>query len=297
MENFASKVKAYIPIILTTVLWGSMGVPASYAVQEVPPLLLLAGRSLIAVFFLCPLVLFRYGTIKPFKGDWLNLFLLGILGVLLNNYLYFWALQHTTLTNCAILFASSPIMTALLAALFLKEPLRQSRALGMVLAFGGVVMLLTRGRIEALFSSSVNLGDVAQLLSAFCASMLAILGKRIRRTSAECVVLWLMIVGGVSALILFFSMGGRLPRQLSFRALWSLGYLGVLCSCVGYIAQQISVKTIGAAASSAFLNGIPPITLLNAALFLHEEISLFQLACMIVIFAGVVLNARNQNIL
>ena len=43
--KFAEKLRLYLPIICVMLLWGSMGIPSTYALQELTPLGLLCLRS------------------------------------------------------------------------------------------------------------------------------------------------------------------------------------------------------------------------------------------------------------
>lgn len=285
----------YVPILLVMLFWGSMGIPSTYAVAEFSPLSVLCLRSGIAAAVLFPAVRRRHGSVCPASGEGGLLIVLSVIGVVCCNYLYFFAVQHTTLTNVAILYALGPIITTVLAFFFLREKVRQSRALGIVLAFLGVVALITDGHLEALGAIGFNQGDVAELLSSLCLAVYTILSKRLRKIPADCVVFWLMAIGFIVTLPMVLWTEGGISLHVSRQALASVLYLGILCSGMGYLLQQRSIQTIGASTSAAFLNGISPITVLSAALILKEQITLVQVACMLVVFLGLFLNAKNQN--
>ena len=50
--KFAEKLRLYLPIICVMLLWGSMGIPSTYALQELTPLGLLCLRSGVAAALL-----------------------------------------------------------------------------------------------------------------------------------------------------------------------------------------------------------------------------------------------------
>lgn len=284
---------AYVPILLVMLIWGSMGIPSTYAVEEFSPMAVLCLRSGVGAAVLFPFVWRRHRTVRPGEGEGLLLAALSVIGVVLCNYLYFYAVQHTSLTNVATLYALGPVITTVLAAVFLRETVRQSRILGILLAFFGVAALLTNGHIGALLANGFNRGDGAEFLSSACLAVYTILSRRIRRTPADCAVFWLMAVGFAVTLPLVWLTDGGFPAAVSWRGIASAAYLGVLCSGAGYLLQQRSIQTIGASASAAFLNGISPITILTAAVILGEEVTLVQIGCIFVVFFGLFLNARN----
>ena len=289
-------IRDYIPIIFVMLFWGSMGIPSTYAVEEFTPLAVLCLRSGIAALVLFPFVWRRRGSVRPAAGEGGLLILLSLIGVVACNYLYFFAVQHTALTHVATLYALGPSITTVLAAVFLKEKIHQSRLLGIILAFAGVAVLITNGHPEELFSSGFSKGDAAELASSLCLAVYTVLSKKVRKTPADCVVFWLMAVSFLTTLPMVYLLEGGLPFPVSGRAAASVVYLGVLCSGMGYLLQQRSIQSIGASTSAAFLNGISPITILTAAVVLKEELSLVQVGCMAVVFAGLLLNTKNCSL-
>ena len=296
MNGRAGAAVKYLPILLVMVFWGSMGVPSTYAVAELSPLWVLCLRSGIAVMVLFPAALRRNRGLRPAPGEGGLLAVLSLVGVVGCNYLYYYAVQNTALANVAILYALGPIITTVLAGIFLKETVRQGRCLGIVLAFAGVAALITNGDISAVFSIHFNRGDLAELGSASCLAAYTILSRRLKKTPPECAVFWLMLIAFAATLPMALVLEGGPGPHISIRGILSLLYLGVLCSGLGYLLQQCSIRQIGASASAAFLNGISPITILTAALILGEHVTFTQVLCMAVVFSGLYLNASNQNL-
>ena len=296
MNGRAGAAVKYLPILLVMVFWGSMGVPSTYAVAELSPLWVLCLRSGIAVMVLFPAALRRNRGLRPAPGEGGLLAVLSLVGVVGCNYLYYYAVQNTALANVAILYALGPIITTVLAGIFLKETVRQGRCLGIVLAFAGVAALITNGDISAVFSIHFNRGDLAELGSASCLAAYTILSRRLKKTPPECAVFWLMLIAFAATLPMALVLEGGPGPHISIRGILSLLYLGVLCSGLGYLLQQCSIRQIGASASAACLNGISPITILTAALILGEHVTFNQVLCMAVVFSGLYLNASNQNL-
>ena len=112
MDNRNSPLYLYWPMTMTLLMWGFMNVPTAFALAEMSPLQLLLLRTAIAVVILAPLALLRDGLLLPVKGDRVTDALMGLSGVVLNNVCFFNAMRLTSLTNVAILFATSPLITA-----------------------------------------------------------------------------------------------------------------------------------------------------------------------------------------
>lgn len=280
---------------LTLLLWGFMNVPTVFALKEMPPLQLLVSRTAIATAILAPLAWSLEGRLLPERGDRLTAALMGLSGVAGNNTCYFYAIKYTSLTNVAILYATSPLITALLARVFLGEKLTPRRVLGIALAFGGAVTLLCRGDLSLLTSFSLNRGDQIELGAAFCSSVMTILGRKIRRTPPITVTLCNMFTGFVAAAVLILAVGEPVNLSLSPRAFWGMLYIGIFASGFAYLCQQISIQRIGAGATSAFLNASPALSIIGATAFLGESIAIIQVVSAAVIFAGIFLNAGHAH--
>ena len=294
MCNTVRQLRPYLPILCVMVLWGSMGIVSTRALAEFSPLFVLCLRSGFGALTLLPFAL-RMG-LRPAAGERGLLVILSLLGVVLCNYLYFNALQLTQMTSVAIIYATSPLITVVLAAILLREPIRQSRLLGLLAAFSGVVLLLLGGEGGEMAFPVPGKGELAALLSVLCLSLYTIFSRRLKRTPPACAVFWMMAVSFLSTFPLVPLSGWETGPAASGWAWLSVFYLGVFCSGFGYLLQQKSIAAVGASASSAFLNGISPITILTAAVFLGEPIRPSQLFCMSAIMLGVVLNAANRDI-
>ena len=146
MENRNSPLYLYWPLTMTLLMWGFMNVPTAFALAEMAPLQLLLLRTAIAVLILAPLARLRDGLLLPLPGDRITAALMGLSGVFFNNVFFFNAMKRTSLTNVAILFATSPFITAVLARIFLGERLTLRRVLGIVIALAGCYQGMRCGR-------------------------------------------------------------------------------------------------------------------------------------------------------
>lgn len=108
-----------------------------------PLVLLRAGLAGLLLAALVPLGV-GGGTRPEWRpGDLLRLAALGVLIVPLNQMLFFVGLQRTTAAHAALLYGLTPAMVLLLGVARGTERLTRTRVLGIVLAFAGVVFVLT----------------------------------------------------------------------------------------------------------------------------------------------------------
>lgn len=284
----------YVPMTVTIALWSGTYIAGKFAVAELEPSSLLFLRYMAASAIIIPMMMFfEPGRWRLGFKDSLPLFAVGLTGMFGNNIFFFLALKYTSVMNASIIFAITPFITTVLAAMFAGEPLEIKRLGAIAVALSGVILLLTGGDMSVLRTMEFNKGDLYEVLAAFCAAASTVIARKVAfRYSPLVVTGYGMIAAAIFAFPLAaMEMSATTLSSISSRGWISLAYLTVLASCVGYLLQQISVKKIGASRTAAFINLSPAMTIGLAALFLGETISLIQGLSAGIIVAGVALNA------
>lgn len=111
--------KAYAWLTVCVLVWGSNFVFGKMLVQEFSPALLTMIRLLFIVLFLLGIALYKKHFRPVNKSDLLIICLLGIIGVFINQWSFFVGLQTADPTTSALILATTPILTGVLAAIFL----------------------------------------------------------------------------------------------------------------------------------------------------------------------------------
>ncbi|WP_315814330.1 DMT family transporter [Paraflavitalea speifideaquila] len=103
----------------------------------------------------------------------------GLTGVSLFNTFVYIAGHHSPAINLALIgTTSSPVFAIILAAIFLKEPIKPLRIVGLLLCLGGIVWLLSQGSWERLKAFRFSAGDGWVLLGALSFAIYNIMVKR-----------------------------------------------------------------------------------------------------------------------
>ncbi len=284
----------YIPMTVAIALWSGTYIAGKFAVTDMTPTVLLLFRYVAASVAILPaMLIFEPDKCRLGTRDIVPLMAIGLTGMFGNNLFFFLALKYTSVMNASIIFAVTPFLTAILAAVFVGEPLEIKRIGAIAVALSGVLLLLTGGDLSVLRTMSFNRGDLYELLAALCAASYTVIARKIAfRYSPLIVTGYGMITAAIFALpIAIGGISSGTFSSISARGWGSLVYLAVLASCVAYLLQQLSVKRIGANRTAAFINLSPAMTIVLAALFLGERISPIQGISAMIIVAGVALNA------
>ena len=157
------KIKHWLVFILLGAIWSSSFMWIKIAVQEVGPMTLVAFRVLLGLIFGFIVVSIQ-GVQWPrnFKG-WLPLLVLGITNSAVPFFLISWGEKSIDSAVAAILDATVPLFTIVLAHFLLgDDKMTLPKVLGLLIGFTGVVVLLSKD-IGA--SPSSLLGQAAVVLA------------------------------------------------------------------------------------------------------------------------------------
>jgi drug/metabolite transporter (DMT)-like permease len=130
-----------ISIILLGALWGGSFLFMRIAVPEMGPVLLIEMRVLIAALVLLPLLIWR-GKMGEMWRNGRKLFVVGLLNAALPLVLFAYATLSVSAGFAAILNTTVTFWTAIVAVIWLRERISFMAVLGMVVGFGGVVILV-----------------------------------------------------------------------------------------------------------------------------------------------------------
>jgi drug/metabolite transporter (DMT)-like permease len=123
-------------------LWGSAFVPSKIGVLESSPLWFLVVRFAVSGALTLVIALAAGAKFPSDRKGWLAVVLLGVL----TNAIYlgcnYEALRHLAAGVGAVVTSTNPLLLALAAPYFLREPLTRRKVLGLSLGFAGVVAIM-----------------------------------------------------------------------------------------------------------------------------------------------------------
>ncbi len=270
------------------VLLNGSSFPATKAgLAHLPPLLFASVRYTLGALLLLSYARLRIAYWRPHtRSDWYatlwgGVFMVGGIGLL------FVGQQYTTSGVAAVLTCSTPILTVVLARVFLPaERLAPLGVVGIVLGFVGVSVVV--GPDVTAVSGSGGLGPVTVLVATASYSLGVVLIRRTAPTmGAVPLAGWTMLVGAV--LQFGFSLGmGESTSGLGLDPVFLLllGYLVVFPGAVGFVVYLGLVSRIGPQRTSVGSYLTPVVALLGGVVFLAEAVPVTALVGFTIIAAG-----------
>jgi len=282
---------------LAILFWGASFIATKIALRDAHPATIILLRFALGAAILW-LAIWRWRMFQRIgKRDGVYLAILGFIAVPLHQAIQAVGLLYTTASSMGWIIALIPIFTAILAWIFLGEPMTALKVIGSIIAFGGAVLVVTRGALSLeTFRLPSTLGDALAVASALNWAIFQVASKPIlRRLEPTLAMAYLMLIGGI-VIVPFASLQtlSDLPR-LTLDSWLAILFLGIFCSGVGYLVWYDALSKIDASQLSSLSYIQPMITVIVAALLLGEAITPAILLGGAVILLGVYLVNRSAT--
>jgi drug/metabolite transporter (DMT)-like permease len=283
--------------LAAVVFWGASFIATKTALYELRP----AEIIIIRLFFgSLLLLLIALGTKRNlyigFKG-YVGILILALVAVF-HLWIQVTGLQYTTASNTGWIIGTSPVFMTFIGYFFFGEKFNFIKTAGIIIAFSGLILLISKGNLAALDFIS-NKGDFLILASAATWSIYSAVNKRIALDYPPLIItLFLFIMMGL--ILLPFTLRSRFIfsiASLSATGWISVLFLGLLCSGVAYVLWAQSLKEMETVKVGAFLYFEPFVTVFTAWLLLNERITLLIILSGLVITFGVILVNLDKMIL
>lgn len=281
--------KLFYPAI-TSILFAGSFVAAKYSTLDLGPLTTSLLRYLIALLFLTILAFHRsWKSIRIEKKDIPSHVMLGLTGIVGYHYFFFTALRYTAVANTAIINAFSPMVTGLMAAIFIKERLQFKNYIGIVVAAFGVLVIITKGEVANLLALKFNLGDMLMLCSVVSWVIYSLITKKLLHKYDGFTVTYFATCFGVLLLMPLAATENFSTQinSISITSIWSVIYMGIAASGIGYLLYNYSINEIGPTRTSSVVYSLVPIFVaVLAFIFFEENITLIMIGSIGLVLAG-----------
>jgi drug/metabolite transporter (DMT)-like permease len=291
-ENTPLSIYHWFGLLFAVFCWGLSFPLLKVALDEVEPITLAAIRYLIAVIPLIIFMVARSGInsfIKPLKENFLFFLCLGLVGITLPNIFQNYGMTMTQSHLSAIIQASGPVFTIILAVLILKESLGRNKVLGTIIALSGTLLLVS-GSGADLFGST-SFGNFLVLMSAISYAVSSILSKKIlHKYDPLCAATMSMFLGTIVliALMIFESPAQKVP-QISTQGWMIILILAILPGALALLIWYSILKTTEVSRIILFIYLIPIFAAVISYIWLKEEILITTILFGFLIVCGVVI--------
>ncbi|OJV38696.1 MAG: hypothetical protein BGO29_04250 [Bacteroidales bacterium 36-12] len=231
----------------------------------------------------------------PFK-DIVLLFFASIFGLTLNQLPFFIGLSMTSSIDASIVVTMLPIITMILSAIFLKEPITQLKAIGVLVGASGALIIVFGGATEQVGSGNM-LGNLIVFLAVIgFAIYLTMFKKLIDRYHPVTIMKWMFLFATITGLP--FSYVNIIEANyagLSTMSWISVGYVIVFATFLGYLLLPIGQKVLRPTTLSMYNYVQPIVASIVAVMMGLDKFGYHQGLSALLVFSGVYIVTQSKS--
>jgi drug/metabolite transporter (DMT)-like permease len=289
-SRHSEKSRALFAVGLVSFFWGTTWLASKRGVEHMPALQLagirqLLGGGLYIVFFALR------GHKWPSFQQLIRFTWMSVLMFVVSNGFSTWSVQYIPSGLGAVIGAISPIWIALFSLVLFKDTrINWTTALGLVLGFGGILIIFY-DYLDALLNSQFSLGIILGLI----ATMTWALGtlftvKHAKDLDPYYSIGWQMFLSGIILTLTARVSGQHIPiREIPSTAWYAIAYLVIVGSIITFAAFIYALKRLPAAQASIYAYINPIVAVVIGALLNHEKLNFWIAGGTLVTLLGVYL--------
>ena len=275
-----------LELLIVVLLWAFNLSVVKVGLREIEPPAYNIVRFVCASAVLLVLTRLREGSLQVPRRDLGRIALLGLVGHAVYQICFIEGLARTTASSASLLFGSTPVVVALLSRLAGHERIRPHGALGALLGFGGVYLIVrsgaggadpgaAAGQAAARFAGAATAGNMLIVGAVVCWSLYTVLARGMLQRHSPLRVTALSMAAGTLLLI-----PPAIPACLrqDWRSVSGLTWAGLAYSflfalVVSYVIWYRSVKQVGNLKTAVYSNLVPVFGTLFGVWLLDERLT------------------------
>lgn len=277
------------------VFWGLSFIWSSYLLKFYEPVTIIFIRLILSASFLFLILRLFFPAEQVARKD----FKLILLSSLFNPFLYFlgenYGLKYSTPTISAVIIATIPVFSPVVAYLTFREKLSRLNFVGIAVSFAGIVIML----ITKDFTLAADIRGIIFLFGAVLAALFysVMLKKLTGKYSALLLIAWQNFLGIFLFLpfFLIFEFDSVIHSMPSAGIVGSFLLLSILASSVAFVFFAHSVKLLGISKANIYSNLIPVFTAFFSWILLSESITIRKILGILLVVGGVYLSERTRK--
>ncbi len=280
--------RAWVILLLLSFLWGGTFFFIELALVDFTPFTIVCLRVVIAALALYSYLKLKGEAIPRDLRLWGIFLVMGLLNNIIPFSLIVWGQTHITGSVASILNATTPLFAVILAHfLTTDETLNRHKLLGVLIGFGGVVVMMQPSMAEGFNFESI--GQLAILGAALSYGFAGIWGKRLKGTSALVNAFGMLACSSVIMLPVALIVDEPFAASPDWISLSAVVALAIFGTALAYIFYFRLLALAGAVNLLLVTFLIPVTALLLGVGVLDEAIHPLALVGTAIIFAGLAL--------
>jgi len=275
-------------MLLAVLIWALNFSFIKIALREISPNGFNGPRLALAALLLLVVLWRKEGKISLDGADLRKVIILGLIGNTAYQLLFINGFSLTTASTTSLIMTMTPIFIALMSAVFIRERIHWVGWLGIAISFFGLYLIIfSQSGFLSLAGQSLK-GNLMILLGNLFWAAYTVFSKPLLEKISPLKLTSLTL--GIGALCYLPFAAKEIIEQpwhsVSSKGWGSFFYSSILAIAVSYVIWYSSVRRVGNTKTGIFNNITPALTVFFAYLFLHERVSVQEVAGAVVILFG-----------
>lgn len=230
--------------------------------------------------------------------DLLTLFFASMLGIVFNQGSYIFGLSLTSPINASIVTTSTPILTMIIAALYLHEPVTGKKLIGVFMGATGALLLIFSGHQGQASGQGGNIwGDLLCLLAQLSFACYLVFYKGLISSYSPITLMkWMFTYSSIC--MIPFSYNDLLHTnwaEIDYKL--GLGLLMVVfcATFISYLLVPIGQRTLRPTVTSMYNYVQPIVACVVAVIWGMDQFNLLKIVAVILVFSGVFLVTQSRS--
>lgn len=285
-----SLLKYYVYIVLSMFFWGMSFIWSTIALEQYAPITVIFFRLVLSSIFMFLIIKITRNTekIDPTDRKWF------LLLAFAEPFFYFlgenFGLMYVSPAVTSAIIATIPLVTPIIAFVFLRERVDRATVIGIIISFSGIIYMLVNRDFSLNASPK---GILLLFLAVFSAvAYTFFIRKLANKYKAITILTWQNIIGTIYFLPLFLIFDFRQVLTIvpSTATVMALVQLSVFASSLAFLLFIIVVAKLGMVKANIFTNLIPVFTAIFAYYIIGEAITIQKVLGILMVITGIVIS-------
>lgn len=284
---------ALLAILLVAVENSFVAAIVKKGLEEIPPLSFASLRFFIATLCILPIFFHKKGHKFSNMREITPISLLATVNIIF----FVLGLKLTTANIGSIIYAAVPLLTGVILYFLFKERLSRNKVIGIIIGFVGVLLITALPLLEKGNPFAGNLlGNLFLTVAIISWSFYMVYSKKLHKKYSPFMVTANFIVVTSILLVPFFIWDTILHygwwEHLTAWGIFSLIYMGIIVTIIGYMLIQYATKHGGTVFASTTFYVTPVLAFIVNFLLLGEELTPILIVGSVLALAGTFLVMR-----
>lgn len=229
--------------------------------------------------------------------DMLSLFFAALFGIVFNQGTYIFGLGMTSPINASIVTTSLPILTMVIAAIYLREPITGKKLLGVFMGAVGALLLILSGQPMSGGQSGSIGGDLLCLFAQFCFSLYLVFFKDlIGKYSPITLMKWMFTYASICLIPFSYTEIVQLDWSLlDYKVIAGLVMVVFCATFISYLLIPIGQKNLRPTVTSMYNYLQPIVASILAVAWGMDSFNALKIVAVVLVFSGVFFVTQSKS--